>query len=134
VRSDRASLDRTGLPPGHAMARSVLDHTDPAGRTLVVAGNAHTLTAHTLTAPTENGIPMGAWLARERPGLRSVTIKYGAGVIHNLAQTPLASRDHPASCRVRLDDGRLLLDHPSPTEADVPRRPDLFVLGEPPAS
>jgi hypothetical protein len=109
----------------HAMARRVLDHTDPAGRTLVVAGSAHTPTTR-----TDNGIPMGAWLDRERPGLRSVTINYGAGVIYNLGTTPLPSRDHPASYRVRLDDDRLLLDHPSPAEADVPHRPDLFMLGQ----
>jgi hypothetical protein len=110
----------------HAMARRILDATDPAGRTLVVAGNAHTPTGR-----TSSGIAMGAWLARERPGLRSIRITYGDGLIYNLGSTPLASRNDPATFRVRLDGDQLLLDHPGPMEADVPHRPDLFVPGTP---
>jgi erythromycin esterase-like protein len=102
----------------HAMARHILAHTSAAGRTLVVAGNAHTPTAR-----TRLGIPMGAWLARERRGLRSVQINYGPGAVYNMASKPLASSGRPTSYRVRLDDDRLLLDHPGPEEADVPHRP-----------
>lgn len=103
----------------HAMARRILDHTSPAGRTLVVAGNAHTPTTR-----TKLGIPMGAWLAEERHGLRSVRINYGKGAIYNMASKPLASSDQLTSYRVRLHDDRLLLDHPSPEEAHVPHRPN----------
>ena len=103
----------------HAMARRVLDHTTPAGRTLVVAGDAHTPTAR-----TAHGVPMGAWLAEQRPGLRSIRIDYASGVIYNLGAKPLTTRNHPTSYRLRLDDDRLLLDHPGPDEADVPHRPD----------
>jgi hypothetical protein len=81
---DWLAFDTWDLPPevpgesdwtarDHAMARRVLDHTEPTGRTLVVAGDAHAPIAR-----TEHGIPMGAWLLRERPGLRSVSINYGA--------------------------------------------------------
>lgn len=85
----------------------------------MVAGNAHTPTTR-----TKLGIPMGAWLAQERHGLRSVQINYGKGAIYNMASKPLGSSDQLTSYRVRLDDDRLLLDHPSPEKADVPHRPD----------
>lgn len=101
----------------HAMARRVLDRTSPTGRTLVVAGNAHTPTSR-----TGNGVPMGAWLARERPGLRSIQITYGDGGTYNFGPVPLLARDQPTSYRIRLDGAALLLDHPSPAEADVPHR------------
>ncbi|MDT7676908.1 MAG: hypothetical protein QOD82_4810, partial [Pseudonocardiales bacterium] len=78
--------------------------------------------------------PMGAWLTRERSELRSVRINYGEGVIYNLGTMPLPSRSHPTSYHVRIDGDRVLLDHPKPAEADVPHRPDLLVLGEPPTS
>jgi hypothetical protein len=102
----------------HAMARRILAHTSPAGRTLVVAGNAHIPTTR-----TRLGIPMAAWLAQERHGLRSVQINYGKGAIYNMASKQLASSARLTSYRVRLDDDRLLLDHPGPEEADVPHRP-----------
>ncbi len=38
----------------------------PASGTLAVAGNAHTP-----TGPTSLGLPLGAYLARQRPGVRS---------------------------------------------------------------
>jgi hypothetical protein len=42
-------------------------------RTLVVAGNAH---AH--TGPSELGVPMGAWLAQKRPGVREIRVTTAA--------------------------------------------------------
>ena len=50
-----------------------------SGGCLVVAGNAHTG-----VSTTSNGVPMGAWLARSRPGLRTITIRYGHGGFYNL--------------------------------------------------
>ena len=72
------------------MAETVLDRPLPGG-CLVVAGNAHTR----LTT-TSNGVPMGAWLARSRPGLRTVTIRYGHGGFYNLGSRRFpAWRPHP---------------------------------------
>jgi hypothetical protein len=90
--------------------------------------------AHSSATRANNGIPMGAWLTRERSELRSVRINYGEGVIYNLGTMPLPSRSHPTSYHVRIDGDRVLLDHPKPAEADVPHRPDVLVLGEPPTS
>src|SRR5688500_12157740 len=59
----------------HAMAHRILDHTEPTERTLVIAGNAHTPATR-----TRNGIPIGSWLAQERPGVRSIAPNYGQGL------------------------------------------------------
>ncbi|MFR9804454.1 hypothetical protein ACL02T_19525 [Pseudonocardia sp. RS010] len=111
----------------HAMARRILDGAPTTGRTLVVAGNGHTP-----TEPTANGIPAGAWLTQTRPGLRAIRINYGDGTIYNLGTRPLSGRGQPTDdYRLRLDDDRLLLDHPSPAEADVPHRSDVLPADHP---
>jgi len=112
----------------HAMARRILDQYEPHRRTLVMAGSAHTPLAR-----TDNGVPMGDWLSRARPGLASIEVNYGDGTLFNFDTIPLrTSRGQPADFRIRMDEGRPVLDHPGPVEADVPYRPDLFTLGEPP--
>lgn len=109
----------------HAMARRILSQTEPTSRTLVIAGNAHTPLAR-----TKNGVPMGHWLANERPRVASLKVNYGGGTFFNFQTTPLrTSCNQPADFRIRLDREDLLLDHPSPTEADVPYRPDHFRQG-----
>jgi hypothetical protein len=66
-----------------AMARRVLS-ASPAGTcTLVVAGNGHTV-----THDTELGTPMGAYLARERPGVTEIRISYDGGSFYNFGPRP----------------------------------------------
>ena len=61
-----------------AMARRLLAASGPRARTLAVAGNAHTP-----TRPIELGVPMGARLAGQRPGVREIRISYGGGGFYN---------------------------------------------------
>jgi hypothetical protein len=60
-----------------AMAGRLLAAAPAPARTLVVAGNAHTPTRPQL------GIPMGARLHRQRPGVREIRINYGSGRYYN---------------------------------------------------
>ena len=57
-----------------AMARRILAAPATGTGTLVVAGNAHTPTAR-----TGLGVPLGACLTGQRPGLREIRISYGGG-------------------------------------------------------
>jgi hypothetical protein len=57
-----------------AMARRLLAGSPATARTLAVAGNAHTA-----TSPTDLGVPLGACLARQRPGIQQIRISYGGG-------------------------------------------------------
>jgi hypothetical protein len=91
----------------------------PAGtRTLAVAGNAH--------SPTRRmplGVPMGAHLAKRRPGVRDIGINYGAGHYYNLQPgrfSPISPQ--PREIRLYHRDGSLILDLPSPGEAVVPQQ------------
>lgn len=61
-----------------AMAGRLLAAAPAPARTLVVAGNAHTA-----TRPTQLGIPMGAWLHRQRPGVPEIRTSYGSGRYYN---------------------------------------------------
>jgi hypothetical protein len=49
------------------MARRLLAGSPSGARTLAVAGNAHTP-----TTTTDLGVPLGACLARQRPGIREI--------------------------------------------------------------
>ena len=102
-----------------AMARRLLAASGPGNRTLAVAGNAHTP-----TSPIELGIPMGARLAGQRPGVREVRISYGGGGFYNGGPRQFARRADPQD-KIRLyqHDGELVLDLPLATEAVVPQRP-----------
>jgi len=102
-----------------AMARRLLAASGPGNRTLAVAGNAHTP-----TSPIELGIPMGARLAGQRPGVREVRISYGGGGFYNGGPRQFARRADPQD-RIRLyqHDGELVLGLPQATEAVVPQRP-----------
>ncbi|WP_043623958.1 hypothetical protein [Nonomuraea candida] len=96
------------------MAQRVLTaHIEPA---LVVAGNAHTL-----TSPTELGLPMGACLASARSALESVRIAYGVGSFYNI--TPRQSRGHATAAGLRVLDEELIVGLPEFGEATVPHLP-----------
>ncbi len=100
------------------MADAVLDR-HPGGGGLVVAGNAHT----PLVEAT-NGIPMGSRLARARPGLRTVTIRYGQGHYYNLGARRFVHERRPRPLGLSLQGGALVLGLPAPTEATVLHRPE----------
>ena len=85
---------------------------------LVVAGNAHTP-----TVPTDLGVPLGARLSRQRPGVRDIRVSYGSGRFYNMR-----SRQFPGTnggdgrVRLREQQENLILDLPAATEAIVPQR------------
>jgi erythromycin esterase-like protein len=99
-----------------AMARRLLAASGPGARTLAVAGNAHTP-----VSPSELGVPMGARLAGQRPGVREIRISYGGGGFYNGGPRQFARRADPQD-KIRLyqHDGELALDLPLATEAVVP--------------
>jgi hypothetical protein len=101
-----------------AMASRLLAAVPAQDRTLVVAGNAHTP-----TGPIELGIPMGAWLNRQRPGVREIRIDYGGGRYYNTQPCRFAYRGPPPhQIRLHLQQGLLVLDLPTAEEAIVPHR------------
>lgn len=71
-----------------AMAERLLAAAPAQARTLAVAGNAHTP-----TVPIEPGTPMGAWLHRQRPGVREIRISYGSRRDYNTQPCRFAPRD-----------------------------------------
>ena len=104
-----------------AMARRLLAASPLGARTLAVAGNAHTP-----TSPTDLGVPLGAWLARQRPDLREIRIRYGGGRFWNSRPCRFARRASPhGPARLHQDTSELVLDLPLATEAVVPQRPQL---------
>lgn len=101
-----------------AMARRLLAAAPARARTLAVAGNAHTP-----TSPIELGIPMGAWLNRQRPGVREIRINYGSGWYYN--SQPCRFDQHgppPHQIQLRQQHGLLVLDLPTAQQAIVPHR------------
>jgi hypothetical protein len=102
-----------------AMSRRLLGGSPRGTRTLAVAGNAHTP-----TSPTDLGVPLGACLARQRPGIREIRIRYGRGHFWNLKSRRFGrGRSPQGPIRLHLDTGELILDLPVATEAVVPQRP-----------
>jgi hypothetical protein len=102
-----------------AMARRLLAASPPGARTLAVAGGYHTP-----TSLIELGVPMGAWLARQRPGVREVQIRYGGGSFYNCGPQQFDRRMSPQQpIRLHQHDGELALDLPVASEAVVPQRP-----------
>lgn len=101
-----------------AMAARILAGSAGRSPTLVVAGNAHTPISR-----SELGIPMGAYLAQRRPGIREIRINYCSGYFYNCRPAQFAtigSRRH--LIRLYQHDDALLLDLPSGHEAVVPQR------------
>jgi hypothetical protein len=102
-----------------AMAARILAGGAAGLPTLVVAGNAHTP-----VRPIELGVPMGAYLARRRPGVREIRINYRGGHYYNLRPCRFAAIGPPrGQVRLHQQDGALVLDLPSAGEAVVPQRP-----------
>ena len=93
-----------------AMARRLLAALGPGTRTLAVAGNAHTP-----ISLIELTVPMGAQLARQRPGIREIHISYGGGRYYNGGPRQFARRADPRD-KIRLyqHDRELFLDLPWP--------------------
>ena len=91
-----------------AMARRILAGFRPGARTLVVAGNAHTP-----VSPIELGVPMGARLAGQRPGIREIRISYGAGSSWNFRPRQFTRPADPqGAIRLHQRDSKLVLDLP----------------------
>jgi len=98
-----------------------------AGRLLAAAGDSGMLVvagnAHTPTVPTDLGVPLGARLSAQRPGVRDISVSYGSGRFYSMRP-----RQFPGTGggdgRVRLHErqGSLILDLPAATEAIVPQR------------
>jgi len=103
-----------------AMAGRILAAPATGTGTLVVAGNAHTPTAR-----TGLGMPLGACLAGQRPGLREIRISYGGGRFYNIQPRRFRRRTGLRRRRQRLHErrGSLVLDLPAAGEAVVPQRP-----------
>jgi hypothetical protein len=103
----RESLRRTGLVllgEVHGVAQTpvlveeLIAWNGPGGR-LVIAGKLHTQ-----LEPLPAGGPMGAQLARQRPGLCSIDCVYGRGRLYNIGP-----RRHPDRLRGQhLDRPRLI--------------------------
>jgi hypothetical protein len=101
-----------------AMAARILAGGAAGIPTLVVAGNAHTP-----VRPIELGVPMGAYLARQRQGVREIRINYCGGYYYNLRPARFAPTG-PQRRQLRLYQrgDALVLDLPSASEAIVPQR------------
>jgi len=103
-----------------AMGRRILAAPAAAAGTLVVAGNAHTPTAR-----TGLGVPLGACLAGQRPGVREIRISYGGGRFYNIQPRRFRRRIGLRRRWATLCErgGGLVLDLPAAGEAVVPQRP-----------
>lgn len=117
------SADASWSARDEMMARLILaGATGATGATgaLAVAGNAHTP-----TRPTHLGVPLGACLSRQRPGVLDIRIRYGGGHFYNSEPRRFAPEIgiERRQVSLHLDRGRLILDLPEATEATVPHRP-----------
>ena len=80
--------------------------------------------AHTPAGPAGLGVPMGARLAGQRPGVRDIQIRYGGGNYYNGEPRRFPRYLSPEEqIRLHQQDGQLLLDLPAAAEATVPQRP-----------
>ena len=111
------------------MAERVLAAPNAPGGLLVVAGDVHTrLEPLPVNDPigAQIGVPMGAELARRRPGLRSIDCVYGPGQFYNLgprrSEVDGLRGQHLDRPRLIMQDGAIVLLVPSPREATVPHR------------
>jgi erythromycin esterase-like protein len=99
-----------------AMASRLLSTPTPAGGMLVVAGNAHTR-----TDDTSLGTPLGACLAKQRPGVRAISIDYLSGSYFNFTEQCFADRRRrDQATGLRVDDGNLVLTLTNADAAVVP--------------
>ena len=112
-----------------AMARRLLAAAPAGTPVLVVAGGYHTPTSPI----DELGVPMGAWLAGQRPGVREIQISYGGGYFYNCEPRQFDRHMDPQQpVRLHQQDGELVLDLPWASEAVVPHQPRQYPpTGEP---
>ena len=110
------------------MARRLLAAAPAGTPVLAVAGSYHTP-----TSPIDLGVPMGAWLGRQRPGVREIQISYGGGYFYNCEPRQFDRHMDPQQpVRLHQQDGELLLDLPWASEAVVPHQPRQYPpTGEP---
>jgi hypothetical protein len=102
-----------------AMAGRLLAAAPTGTPVLAVAGSYHTP-----TSPIDLGVPMGAWLGRQRPGVREIQISYGGGSFYNCEPRQFDRSMSPRQpVRLHQQDGQLVLDLPWASEAVVPHRP-----------
>ena len=101
-----------------AMARRILAAAMPGTRMLAVAGNAHTPT-HGI----EWGMPMGAFLVRQRQGVRDIRISYGGGSFYNAGPRRFQPAGLSGQIVLHQEDGAIVLGLPTAREAVVPHRP-----------
>jgi hypothetical protein len=117
-----AGADWSWSQRDEAMATRILAGRAAGVPTLVVAGNAHTP-----VSGTELGVPMGACLARQRPGIREVRINYCGGNYYNLGPRQFAAvGPHHGQIRFYQHNDALVLDLPAGKEAVVPQRSQLW--------
>jgi hypothetical protein len=104
-----------------AMAGQILAGATAASGTLAVAGNAHTPTI----PASSGGIPLGARLSRQRPGVLDIRINYGRGGYYSMRPSQIypSISIWPGQTRLYQEDGNLILELPAATEAIVPHRP-----------
>lgn len=101
-----------------ATAGRLLAAAPAPARTVVVAGHAHTP-----TRPTQLGIPMGAWLHRQRPGVREVGTDYGSGRYCNTQPRRFTHPGlRPRRIQLRRDHSLPVPGLPTAEEAIVPHR------------
>jgi hypothetical protein len=112
--------DRSWSEHDQAMADRVLAGATSASGTLVVAGNAHTP-----TGSTPLGVPLGACLQQQRPGVREIRISYGRGGYYSMQPRHFhpSISIWPSQVRLYQEQGTLILELPAATEATVPHRP-----------
>lgn len=101
-----------------AMAKRILAAPAAGNGILVVAGDAHTPTTR-----TGFGIPLGAYLARQRPGVAEIRIRYGGGRYYNIEPRRFVGiRRGSPQPRLQQSRDALVLDLPTAREAVVPQR------------
>jgi hypothetical protein len=88
-----------------AMAQRILAAPALEAGTLVVAGNAHTPTAR-----SDLGLPLGAHLAGGWPGVREIRIRYGGGRFYNNEPRRFHRGTWRRPTRLHEEGGSLLLD------------------------
>jgi hypothetical protein len=121
VLSDAPAPDGDWSGRDSGMAGAVLAERNPDVPTLVVAGGLHTRLAE-----HEHGIPMGARLAEQLPGLREIRVEYGSGAYFNGSLKTFAAKLPGEERYKRLfsqrGDGNFIVEVWDVGAADVPCR------------
>jgi len=118
------TVDETWSRRDEAMATRLLGSAAATVPTLVVAGNAHTETAR-----SARGLPLGTHLAARRPGLRNIRIRYRAGGFYNFGSGRFHHMPWPRRrCGLYSARGGLLFALPHAYEAVVPHRADRALI------